>query len=52
MLFEIEPTDPATVVDAAILLTIAALAACHIPARRVTKADPMAALRHEQQFPG
>ena len=34
MLFEIEPTDPATFVGVAIFLTIAALAACYIPARR------------------
>ena len=47
MLFEIEPTDPATFVGVAIFLTIAALAACYIPARRATRVDPMAALRHE-----
>jgi putative ABC transport system permease protein len=47
MLFEIEPTDPATFVGVAIFLTIAALAACYIPARRAMKVDPMAALRHE-----
>ncbi len=47
MLFEIEPTDPATYVGVAIFLTIAALAACYIPARRAVKVDPMVALRHE-----
>jgi ABC-type antimicrobial peptide transport system permease subunit len=47
MLFEIEPTDPATFVGVAIFLTIAALAACYIPARRAMKVDPMVALRHE-----
>jgi putative ABC transport system permease protein len=47
MLFEIEPTDPATFVGVAIFLTIAALAACYIPARRSTCVDPMLALRSE-----
>jgi len=44
MLFEIEPTDPATFVGVAIILTIAALAACYVPARRATRVDPMLAL--------
>ncbi len=47
MLFEIEPTDPATFVGVAIFLTIAALAASYLPARRAVKVDPMVALRHE-----
>jgi len=47
MLFEIEPTDPATFASVAIFLTIAALAACYIPARRAVKVDPMVVLRHE-----
>jgi putative ABC transport system permease protein len=47
MLFEIKPTDPATFIGVALLLLIAALAACYIPARQATKSDPMAALRNE-----
>jgi len=47
MLFEIEPTDPATFVGVAIFLMIAALAACYFPARRAVKVDPMVALRHD-----
>jgi ABC-type antimicrobial peptide transport system permease subunit len=47
MLFEIEPTDPATFLGVAILLTITALGACYLPARRAAKVDPMLALRHE-----
>ncbi len=47
ILFEIEPTDPLTFIGVSIFLTVAALAACCIPARRAMKVDPLAALRHE-----
>jgi putative ABC transport system permease protein len=44
-LFGVTPTDPPVFVFVAAALTLAGLAACVIPARRATKADPMAALR-------
>jgi putative ABC transport system permease protein len=46
-LFEIKPSDPITLVGAALLMMIVALGASWIPAHRATKVDPMIALRHE-----
>jgi predicted permease len=47
MLYNVHPNDPVTIAGVAILLTIVALAACIIPARRAMRVDPMVALRHE-----
>jgi ABC-type antimicrobial peptide transport system permease subunit len=47
MLFEIGPNDPLTMVGIAVLLTLVALVASYIPARRATRVDPMIALRYE-----
>ncbi|MGB7022572.1 MAG: ABC transporter permease [Candidatus Acidiferrales bacterium] len=47
MLFEVQPTDPLTFFTVAALLSLVALAASYIPARRAMRVDPMVALRHE-----
>jgi putative ABC transport system permease protein len=47
LLFEVRPTDPATLVSVAAMITFVAAIACLVPAMRATRVDPMAALRED-----
>jgi ABC-type antimicrobial peptide transport system permease subunit len=47
LLFGVTATDPATITAVALLLSGVVLIACHIPARRATRVDPIIALHEE-----
>jgi putative ABC transport system permease protein len=47
LLFEVQPTDPVTFVGVSLVLAMAALIACYLPARKALRVDPLMALRRE-----
>ena len=47
LLYQIEPTDPATFAVGLVALAAIALLANYLPARRATRVQPLAALRHD-----
>jgi ABC-type antimicrobial peptide transport system permease subunit len=46
LLFNIEPTNPATYIGTALFLLAVALTASLLPARRASRIDPITSLRH------
>ena len=47
LIYNVSPADPLTFASVGLMVIAIALLACYLPARRATKANPMAALRAE-----
>jgi ABC-type antimicrobial peptide transport system permease subunit len=44
-LFNVKPTDPATLTAVTVFIAVVAAIACYVPAQRATRVDPMVTLR-------
>jgi hypothetical protein len=47
LLYGVRPADPVTFLAVSVLLGTTALVACHVPARRAMRLNPVDVLRHE-----
>jgi ABC-type antimicrobial peptide transport system permease subunit len=47
LLYEVRPSDPATLLGTAVIMLMAAALAIAVPAKRAATIDPMAALRND-----
>src|SRR5262245_6988945 len=47
LLFEVNPTDPFTLIAIAVVVLGVSLISCYFPARRAVRMDPLLALREE-----
>jgi predicted permease len=47
LLFNVRPTDPATLLGVSAIIALVAIVACVIPARSATRVDPLVVLRQE-----